>query len=160
MRSVLSPKCAVASWSSVPVALAGLLAITCGAAGCEREVSYPAGLSWGEPALPTYTGQNRLGISCNGDDTLGFVSEDAIDKPQLLGSAVVGNSPVEIEGPHHLTSTSDGKFIFFNLSNYVINGGSGPHGAHGTGSVPGYLVKVEVRSGRAVTSSCRGQRIA
>ena len=119
-----------------------------GLAGCEREVSYPPGLSWGDPALPTYTSQQRLAVSCNGDDTLGFVSEDAPDRPQLLGAAAVGSSPVEIEGPHHLTSSSDGKFIFFNLSNYVINGGSGPHGAHGTGTVPGYLVKLDARTGR------------
>ncbi|HRI52139.1 MAG TPA: YncE family protein [Pseudomonadota bacterium] len=119
-----------------------------GLAGCEREVSYPPGLSWGDPALPTYTSQQRLAVSCNGDDTLGFVSEDAPDRPQLLGAATVGSSPVEIEGPHHLTSSSDGKFIFFNLSNYVTNGGSGPHGAHGTGTVPGYLVKLDARTGR------------
>lgn len=119
-----------------------------GLAGCEREVSYPPGLSWGDPALPTYTSQQRLAVSCNGDDTLGFVSEDAPDRPQLLGAATVGSSPVEIEGPHHLTSSSDGKYIFFNLSNYVINGGSGPHGAHGTGTVPGYLVKLDARTGR------------
>lgn len=133
---------------SVSLGLASC-AVVC-ATGCQREVSYPDGLTWGDPQLPAYTSQTRLGISCNGDDTLGFVSEDAPERPQLLGAAVVGNSPVEIEGPHHLTSTSDGKYIFFNLSNYVINGGSGPHGAHGTGTVPGYLVKVDVRSGRTV----------
>jgi YVTN family beta-propeller protein len=126
----------------------GLLLGASGLFGCEREVSYPAGLSWGDPALPSYTSQQRLALSCNGDDTLGFVSEDAPDRPQLLGSAAVGNSPVEIEGPHHLTSSSDGRFIFFNLSNYVTNGGSGPHGAHGTGTVPGYLVKLDARTGR------------
>ena len=126
----------------------GLLGGLVGLAGCERAVSYPAGLSWGDPALPTYTSQQRLAVSCNGDDTLGFVSESAPDTPQLLGAAAVGNSPVEIEGPHHLTSSSDGRFIFFNLSNYVTNGGSGPHGAHGTGTVPGYLVKLDARTGR------------
>lgn len=134
---------------SVSLGLVGLGAAL-GAAGCQREVSYPAGLTWGDPALPAYTGKARLGVTCNGDDTIGFVSEDAPDQPQLLGAAAVGNSPVEIEGPHHLTSTSDGRFIFFNLSNYVSNGGSGPHGAHGTGTVPGYLVKVDARTGRPV----------
>jgi YVTN family beta-propeller protein len=36
------------------------------------------------------------------------------------------------------------------LSNYVTNGGSGPHGAHGTGTVPGYLVKLDVQTGRQI----------
>lgn len=138
------------AWSLRGPQLATVLLVITTLAGCQREVSYPEGLTWGDPARPTYTKQARLGVSCNGDDTLAFVDPDVPDRPRLLGSAMVGFSPVETEGPHHLTSTADGKSIFFNLSNYVINGGSGPHGAHGTGTVPGYLVKLDVASGRQV----------
>ncbi|MGC3959918.1 MAG: hypothetical protein QM813_18915 [Verrucomicrobiota bacterium] len=136
------------AWSLARPGLATVMLGSLALVGCQREVSYPEGLTWGEPALPTYTRQARLGISCNGDDTLAFVDADAPEQPRLLGSAMVGFSPVETEGPHHLTSSADGKTIFFNLSNYVTNGGSGPHGAHGTGTVPGYLVKLDVQSGR------------
>ena len=31
----------------------------------------------------------------------------------------------------------------------MINGGSGPHGAHGTGNVPGNLVKLDARTNRS-----------
>ena len=118
--------------------------------GCERAVEYPPGLSWGDPPRPTYTDQPRLGISNNGDDSLAFVNADAVDAPRLLGTAPVGNNPIELEGPHHLTASPDGQYIYYNLSNYVLNGGSGPHGAHGTGTVPGYLVKLDVRTNRSV----------
>lgn len=121
--------------------------------GCSRDVAYPEGLSWGEPPLSAYIGQARLGISNNGDDSLSFVSLDT-GQPgaaaQLLGTALVGNNPIELEGPHHLAASSDGQFLFFNLSNYVTGGGSGPHGAHGTGTVPGSLIKWDVRTQRKV----------
>ena len=73
-----------------------------GLAGCERQVSYPEGLSWGDPALPSYNGQPRLAVSCNGDDSLGFVSEDAPDRPQLLGAAAVSAAselPLKLYSP-------------------------------------------------------------
>jgi DNA-binding beta-propeller fold protein YncE len=120
------------------------------AAGCDREVIFPHNLSWEDPPLPDYIGQARLGLTNNSDDTLAFVTSDSIDQPRLLGKVKVGNNPIEIEGPHHLATTADGRFIFFNLSNYVVNGGSGPHGAHGTGKVPGYLVKLDARTNRPV----------
>lgn len=118
--------------------------------GCERAVEYPPGLGWGDPPRPTYVNQARLGITNNGDDTLSFVAVDSLVSPRLLGTANVGNNPIDLEGPHHMAVSPDGQFIYYNLSNYVINGGSGPHGAHGTGSVPGYLVKLDVRTNRSV----------
>lgn len=119
-------------------------------AACGREVEYPPGLSWGDPPRPSYVNQARLGITNNGDDTLSFVTTESLDAPRVLGAALVGNSPVDLEGPHHMAVSPDGQFLYYNLSNYVINGGSGPHGAHGTGSVPGYLVKLDVRTNRSV----------
>lgn len=124
-----------------------IAAMLLGLLGCEREVIIPPGLAW-ETEPPDYIGQARLAVTNNGDDTLSFVSMDAPDAPRLLGLAHVGDNPVDLEGPHHLTASPDGHFIYFNLSNYVVNGGSGPHGAHGTGTVPGYLIKLDVRTNR------------
>lgn len=118
--------------------------------GCERAVTFPEGLAWDPVPVAPYIGQTRLGVTNNGDDTLSFVSTDSLDAPRILGTATVGNSPIEPEGPHHLVASPDGQFIYFNLSNYVVSGGGGPHGAHGTGSVPGFLVKLDVRTGRKV----------
>ncbi len=117
---------------------------------CSQEVSLSADLSWSSPPAPTYTEQPRLGITNNGEDTLAFVTADTAAAPRLLGKATVGSNPIELEGPHHLASSLDGRFIFLNLSNYVVNGGSGPHGAHGTGTVSGYLLKLDVRQNRPV----------
>lgn len=136
------PRCAVTRGALIATMLLGLL-------GCEREVIIPPGLAW-ETEPPDYVGQARLAITNNGDDTLAFVAFDKPEKPELLGLAHVGDNPVDLEGPHHLTASPDGRFIYFNLSNYVVNGGSGPHGAHGTGTVPGYLIKLDVRTNRPV----------
>lgn len=117
---------------------------------CDRGVTLPAGLAWDDAPPLGYIGQQRLAITNNGSDTLAMVTEDSLDTPRLLGMVHVGNNPIELEGPHHLARSPDGRFIYFNLSNYVVNGGSGPHGAHGTGTVPGYLVKLDARTGQQV----------
>jgi len=62
--------------------------------------------------------------------------------------------PVELEGPHHIASATDGSALYFNLSNYVPGAGGGPHGAHGTGNVPGSLVRVD-----PVTMQRRGEAL-
>ncbi len=117
---------------------------------CDREVVFPTGNSWGDPPLPAYAGQARLAIPNYGDDTLAFVSVNAPDQPQLLGTANVGYKPLELEGPHRVVSTTDGRFLFFTLSNHVANGGTGPHGLHGMGNVLGTLVKLDLRTNRPV----------
>lgn len=120
----------------------GLVAV----AGCERDVVIPPDLAWQEPTPPSYLAKPRLAATVNGEDRLAFASLDSLDSPKLYGLAAVGKNPIEGEGPHHLVASSDGRFIYYNLSNYVLSGGSGPHGSHGTGSVPGYLVKLDVKS--------------
>lgn len=143
----MSPKPPRLPLLSTALTLLGMLTLL-GSAGCDRPVSLPAGLAWDDPPPATYIAQPRLGVTNNGSDTLAMVSVDSLDSPRLLGTVHVGNNPIELEGPHHLARSADGQFIYFNLSNYVVNGGSGPHGAHGTGTVPGYLVKLDVRTGR------------
>src|SRR6185369_4904641 len=56
----------------------------------------------------------------------------------------------ELEGPHHIASSPDGKFLYVNLSNYVPGTGSGPHGSHGTGTVPGSLLKIDAATSAKV----------
>jgi DNA-binding beta-propeller fold protein YncE len=123
------------------------------ATGCDRSVVFPPDLGWEEPPVSPYINQPRVASTINGNDELSFVSTDSLDNPRLLGLATVGFSPIELEGPHHLATSPDGEYIYFNLSNFVTNGGSGPHGAHGTGTVPGYLVKFEVRNNRQIAEA-------
>jgi DNA-binding beta-propeller fold protein YncE len=117
---------------------------------CGGDVVLPPGLAWQSPQRPDYVSQARLASTDNGDDTLAFVTPDSLDAPRVLGFAPVGNNPIELEGPHHLAASPDGRFIYYNLSNYVTNGGSGPHGSHGTGTVPGYMVKLDAATNRPV----------
>jgi DNA-binding beta-propeller fold protein YncE len=110
------------------------------AAGCTQSVSFPANSNWPAPTVPAYVHQERFAITDNLSDELSYV--DPVHD-MLLGDTPVGDVPVELEGPHHLAASPDGKYIYYNLSNYVPGTGSGPHGSHGTGTVPGSLVKLD-----------------
>ncbi len=114
-----------------------LCALAC---GCTQSVSFPANGNWPTPPVPAYVHQARFAVTDNLSDELSYV--DPV-QPVLLGNAPVGDIPVELEGPHHLAASPDGKYIYYNLSNYVPGTGSGPHGSHGTGSAPGSLVKLD-----------------
>jgi DNA-binding beta-propeller fold protein YncE len=115
--------------------------------GCS--VQYPAGSNWPGAPEPDFVHQARFAVTVNLSDKLAFVSADS-SKPALFGSFAVGDVPVELEGPHHLAASPDGRYIYYNLSNYVPGTGSGPHGSHGTGTVPGSLVKVDAATGESV----------
>lgn len=82
-----------------------------------------------------------------GDDTLSVVAPEG---PAPAARLPVGLSPVELEGPHHLSVDPQGRFLYVNLSMAVKGSGSGPHGAHGAGNLPGYVLKIEAATGRAV----------
>jgi DNA-binding beta-propeller fold protein YncE len=111
------------------------------AAGCSTPISFPlTGSQWPTPPVPAFVHQARFAITQNLSDRIDYVSATM---PQELGGIPVGDIPVELEGPHHLAASPDGKFIYFNLSNYVPGTGSGPHGSHGTGTALGSLVKLD-----------------
>ena len=75
----------------------------------------------------------------NGSDLLSAVDPVA---RRVKWSIPVGFIPVELEGPHHITADPAGQFVYLNLSEAVIGSGSGPHGSHGTGTIPGYVLKI------------------
>lgn len=116
-------------------------------AGCGGGVSFaPGDGEWPARPVASWTQKGRFVLTVNLDDTLAFVSADA-RAPELYGTTPVGNVPVELEGPHHIAGAPDGRFMYLNLSNYVPGTGSGPHGAHGLGTVPGSLIRVDARTG-------------
>jgi DNA-binding beta-propeller fold protein YncE len=121
-----------------------LLALVC---GCGQSVKFPANGNLPAASVPAYVHQARFAVTDNLSDTLSYV--DPV-QPMRLGDAAVGDVPVELEGPHHLAASPDGKFIYYNLSNYVPGTGSGPHGSHGTGTVPGSLVKLDAETNEKV----------
>jgi DNA-binding beta-propeller fold protein YncE len=110
------------------------------AGGCSRPVIFPASGNWPAPTVPSFVHQARFAVTDNLSDELSYVDPTM---PVELGDVPVGDIPVELQGPHHLAASPDGRFIYFNLSNYVPGTGSGPHGSHGTGTVPGSCVKLD-----------------
>jgi hypothetical protein len=89
----------------------------------------------------------KLVVTNFGDDSLSVL--DPMTR-QPLWRIPIGFVPVELEGPHHLAADPSGAFIYVNLSQAVPGSGSGPHGAHGTGSIPGFVLKVDTRDARVV----------
>ncbi len=83
-------------------------------------------------------------ITNNGDDSLSVVDPDAAT---LRWKIPIGLIPVELEGPHHLAVDRRGEFVYVNLSQSVEGSGSGPHGFHGTGTVPGLVIKLRTKDG-------------
>lgn len=116
-------------------------------AGCGQSVQFPADSHWPDAVEPAWVHQARFAITDNLSDELSFVDPS---QPIHLGDAPIGDVPVELEGPHHIAASPDGKYIYYNLSNLAPGTGSGPHGSHGTGNVPGSLVKLDARTNEKV----------
>jgi YVTN family beta-propeller protein len=83
----------------------------------------------------------------NGSDRLSVV-DPATQKVRF--TIPVGFIPVELEGPHHLAADPAGRFLYINLSEAVVGSGTGPHGAHGTGTIPGFVLKLSTKDGSQV----------
>lgn len=86
-------------------------------------------------------------VTNNGDDTLSAVDPQT---KKVRWRIPVGFIPVELEGPHHIVADPSGNFVYFNLSEAVAGSGSGPHGSHGTGTIPGFTVKLSTRDASQV----------
>lgn len=115
-------------------ALCGLV-VALGA--CTEDV--PSSSVWPDGTEPI-RGQAPLGyISNNGDDTVSVVELTTMTE---LARVPVGLVPVHLEGPHHLTIDATNGWLYVGLSNVVTNAGSGPHGSHGTGTVPGNVQRL------------------
>lgn len=123
-----------------------LIAATFALSACGGQIEFPADAAWPGATRMPWASQARFAITDNKSDTLSFVSADA-QKPMRFGSVVVGDIPVELEGPHHIAASQDGRYLYVNLSNYVPGSGSGPHGSHGTGTEPGSLLKLDAATG-------------
>jgi DNA-binding beta-propeller fold protein YncE len=117
---------------------------------CQPNVQFGANPGTFPPPQPlAFASQPRFAVTVNLADELAYVSADG-QMPQLYGEMPVGDVPVELEGPHHIAASPDGKYLYVNLSNYVPGTGSGPHGSHGTGTVPGSLLKIDARTSEKV----------
>lgn len=136
-----------------------LLCVGVGAVGCfdpqqlpELRYGVDADAVWrdGAPAIDTgRTGERRLIVTNNLDDTVSVVSWERLvtaDDDAEVARFPVGLVPLEREGPHHVAVSADGRSAFVAISNFVPGGGSGPHGAHGTGTADGRVLRVDLQT--------------
>ncbi|WP_395825788.1 YncE family protein [Archangium minus] len=112
------------------------------------EQPWPSG-----PELPP-VGNGRIIITNSMDDTLSLLDLDTMLSPSWgeLARLPVGLNPVELEGPHHSAISPRGDYYYVGLSYYVPGAGSGPHGAHGSGTADGYCLKLDAKTNRLVGS--------
>jgi DNA-binding beta-propeller fold protein YncE len=120
------------------------LLLVCALVACDRSVVFPKGNGAFTRADRPWSHQERVVLTDSLDDTLAFVTSEA--RPRLLGRLPVGDDPVDIEGPHDLKASPSGDTLYVVLSNYAPDSGSGPHGAHGLGDVPGSLLRLDART--------------
>lgn len=101
--------------------------------------------TWPEPAWWPGAGSGRLVLSNSRDDTLSVLDATKVGQATLpeVARVPVGLNPVEIEAPHHAAIAPDGSALYVNLSEYAPGTGTGPHGAHGTGTIDGKVLKLD-----------------
>ncbi len=134
---------------AVPAFVVGSLLVS----ACEEdEIEYYVELDDHWPERVVYPGPGAGGIVLSNayEDTLTFLAASSLAP---VATVPIGLSPVELEGPHHVVVSPDGRYLYTALSETVPNSGAGPHGSHGDGSVPGYVLKIRVADARLVGST-------
>lgn len=106
-------------------------------------VEYGADDHWADQRDIPPIGNGKLLVTNSGDDTLSWIDLDSLE---VVFKEPVGRIVAEREGPHHAAAMPDGSAYFVGISNFVPGAGSGPHGTHGTGTVPGYLMKFDTET--------------
>ncbi|HSP81890.1 MAG TPA: hypothetical protein VLQ93_25440 [Myxococcaceae bacterium] len=138
-----------------PVLLASLALGAChGTADEVPPLTYGLEQPWSSRSAMPDIGDGLIVVTNSLDDTVSLLPLDSPGSPEWgeLARVPVGLNPVELEGPHHAAFSPRGDFYYVGLSYYVPGGGSGPHGAHGTGTADGYCLKLDARTHRLVGS--------
>jgi DNA-binding beta-propeller fold protein YncE len=135
---------------TAPFAVAGfavaISVVACDNGTTEREIVFSLSEeeTWLRPPAPPDPGHGRILLTNAYDDTVSVVDLGSLGEGELveIDRIPVGLIPVEREGPHHVAPLPDGSYYFVGISNNEPRSGSGPHGAHGNGTVDGRLLKV------------------
>jgi DNA-binding beta-propeller fold protein YncE len=90
------------------------------------------------PPRPPNAGPFAL-VTDNGSDTLSLID---LEGPRTLAQVPIGLDPIENDGPHHLAVDPAAGVVFTAFAYPPPAVSSGPHANHGTGQVPGVLVRL------------------
>lgn len=121
--------------------------VVIGGSACRDEVPVYGADPFARDPAPVGSLAGKILTTNFGDDTLSVLDPAAPGPAKRL---VVGLNPIELEGPHHIAADPTGKYVYVNLSISVQTSGSDPHGVHGLGDQPGYVLKLDVATGREV----------
>ncbi|WP_257451305.1 YncE family protein [Archangium lipolyticum] len=118
------------------------------------ELDYSIDSPWPSARELPPLGSGRIVVTNSMDDTVSLLDLDSLGSPGWgeLARVPVGLNPVELEGPHHAAFSPRGDFYYVGLSYSVPGAGSGPHGAHGTGTADGYCLKLDAKDNHLVGS--------
>jgi DNA-binding beta-propeller fold protein YncE len=142
MRSPLALACVPLAAAVASLAAA---AVIIGGTGCGDEVAVYGDDPFARDPAPIGPLTGKILTSNVGDDTLSVL--DPL-QPGPARRLPVGFNPIELEGPHHVAADPAGRYVYVNLSLAVAGSGSGPHGVHGLGDQPGYVIKLDTSNGR------------
>lgn len=91
-------------------------------------------------------GAGKVLVVNSRDDSVSLFELSSLGGPLVEAARPnIGHSPVELEGPHHAAIEPGGEHYYVALSQYAPGSASGPHGAHGTGTVDGSVLKIRAR---------------
>lgn len=101
---------------------------------------------WPGPPLAGDPGTGKVLVVNSREDTVSLFELSSLGGPLVEAARPnVGSSPIELEGPHHAAIEPGGEHYYVALSQYAPGSASGPHGAHGTGTVDGSVLKLRAR---------------
>ena len=109
-------------------------------AGCAEEVVFESEIPWQENTERPDIGGGMILVTNSGSDTVSWISLETLE---VVYTQPVGRLAPEPEGVHHGAASADSTAFFVGISNFVASNASGPHGSHGTGDVPGWMLKYD-----------------
>src|SRR5688500_14794765 len=139
-----------------------LLAAAALALACEDDAgvpelvfALPEGEHWRDTRVHPGVGGGRVLVTNNLSDSVSVLDLGMVGQPGLaeIARVPVGRTPVEREGPHHVTADPSGEHYYVGISNYVPGTGSGPHGVHGAGTADGHVMKIRAADNLTVASA-------
>ncbi|MBX5482484.1 MAG: hypothetical protein IRZ16_11710 [Myxococcaceae bacterium] len=108
------------------------------------ELVYELDTHW--PSRSSYpgVGDGRILVTNSGEDSVSLFDITRVGQSEVpeLARVPIGLLPPELEGVHHAAIAPSGDVYFIGISNYAPGSGSGPHGAHGTGTADGHVLEI------------------
>jgi DNA-binding beta-propeller fold protein YncE len=139
------------------LSLAGCRMAT-GPDGPTPELTFSRQAWWPDTSGYAGVGAGKILVVNGRDDSVSLFELSSAGGPLVEAARPnLGFSPVELEAPHHAAIEPSGEHYYVALSQYAPGSASGPHGAHGAGTVDGSVLKLRA-SDNALVGSARVDR--